>query len=286
MLFTGIADEAGKTVEAQIAAHKTLGQGWRYLELRTIDGVNVVHLVPVKFHEAFTAIKRAGFSVSCFASKIGDWSRPITGKFQDDVDDLTRAIPLMRQFGTRFIRVMSWPNDREYPLSPTKWRTQAIERMKRLADIAEHQDVILVHENCSGWGGQSAQNCLDLLKEIGSPNLKVLYDTGNPVQYGQDPWTYYETVRDLIAYVHIKDATRHPGDKEETYTLPGDGEGCVKDVLRDLYERGYKGFISIEPHLAAIIHQGKEAADPEEAFRNYVQYGQKLMEIVQEVYTT
>ncbi len=36
--------------------------------------------------------------------------------------------------------------------------------------------------------------------------------------------------------------------------MPGEGQGYVKEILRDLQARGYDGGISIEPHLAAVFH--------------------------------
>ena len=42
---------------------------------------------------------------------------------------------------------------------------------------------------------------------------------------------------------------------------------------------GYEGGVSIEPHLAAAVHLGKEATS-EEAYKIYVTYGRKLMEIM------
>jgi hypothetical protein len=44
---------------------------------------------------------------------------------------------------------------------------------------------------------------------------------------------------------------------------------------------GYDGGFSIEPHLAAIIHTGQQASSDEQLYNSYVNYGRKLMDIVQ-----
>lgn len=41
---------------------------------------------------------------------------------------------------------------------------------------------------------------------------------------------------------------------KETYTFCGEGEERVEDTLRHLLESGYEGGVSIEPHLAHVIH--------------------------------
>ncbi|NIA13452.1 MAG: TIM barrel protein [Nitrospiraceae bacterium] len=278
MFYSGISDEAGQAIDTQIKAHQELG--WDYLELRVIDGENLTAVSNEKFDEIYDKVTAAGMKVSCFGSAVANWARPITCDPQIDIDDLAAAIPRMQRFGTQFIRVMSYPNDKDCPLSDAEWRDEAIKRMKVLAKMAEDGGIILAHENCSGWGGLSAENSNTLLGEVDSPALKVVFDTGNPVTYGQDPWDYYKTVAKDIVYVHIKDARKVDG--EDTYTYCGEGDGRVKDIVGDLLGNGYEGGISIEPHLAAVIHTG-QTADPAKLYESYVEYGRRLMKIVDEV---
>ena len=185
----------------------------------------------------------------------------------------------MQRLGTPFIRVMSYPNDPKHPVSDSEWRDEAIARMKVLARMAEDGGITLCHENCSGWGGLSADNSNILLGEVNSPALKVVFDTGNPVTYGQDAWNYYQTVFNDIVYVHIKDAKKTEG--EELYTYCGEGDGYVPEIVADLLAKGYDGGFSIEPHLAAVIHTGQGAASEKALHDSYVEYGRRFMKIVE-----
>ncbi len=279
MFFSGISDEAGQPVDVQIKAHKELG--WDHLELRMIDGENVTAIDDAKFEMVCERLAEAGLKVSCFGSAIANWARPITSDPQTDIDDLARAIPRMQRLGVPFIRVMSYPNDKDNPMPDNEWRDEAIRRMKKLAAMAEDGGVILAHENCSGWGGLSAENSNILLGEVDSPALKVLFDTGNPVTYRQNAWDYYQKVYDDIVYVHIKDA-RIENDAE-VYTYCGEGDGYVKEIVGDLLAKGYDGGFSIEPHLAAIIHTGETTDDSSKLYDSYTEYGRRLMRIVEEV---
>ena len=146
---------------------------------------------------------------------------------------------------------------------------------------AEDGGIILAHENCSGWGGLSAENSNILLGEVDSPALKVVYDTGNPVSYKQDAWDYYQTVYEHIVYVHIKDANIVDG--EAVYCYCGEGQGRVKETIADLLSKGYTGGFSIEPHLAAIIHTGESTENLDELYNSYTKYGRTLMTIVDEI---
>lgn len=279
MFYSGISDEAGPDIQTQIKAHRELG--WTHLELRMVNGVNLTQLEDSAFDSVCTAIAGADMSVSCFASAIANWARPITCDPSVDENDLLNAIPRMHRLGTSFIRVMSYPNDPDHPLDEPAWRRESIRRMKNLAKIAEEGGVVMVHENCSGWGGLSAENSNILLGEVNSPALKVVFDTGNPVTYGQDSWEYYQAVRKDIVYVHIKDAKKING--EDHYCFCGEGNGCVKEIVGDLLAGGYQGGFSIEPHLAAVIHTGQQANSADHLYRSYTEYGRRLMKIMDAV---
>ncbi len=276
MYFTGIADEAGDDIGTQIKAHKELG--WHHIELRNISGVGVADLSDRAFDEVADRLGEAGLGISCFASQLCNWSRPITKHPDIDRHELARAIPRMQRAGCQFIRIMSyrnagWPED--------EWRAEVIARIGVLAAMAEDGGVTLVHENCDGWAGLGAEQSLELLEEVNSPALKLLWDTGNPVPHGQDPWEYYGAVKEHVVYVHIKDAVQEDG--KTVYTYPGEGDARVADVLKDLIGRGYRGGMSIEPHLAAVVHEGKAASAAESAYERYVEYGRRLMKLVERV---
>jgi len=134
-----------------------------------------------------------------------------------------------------------------------------------------------VHENCDGWGGLGPKQTLELLKAVGSPALKLVFDTGNTVAHGQDSWQYYAQVKPHVAYVHIKDYRKEGG--KAVAAFPGEGKGDVLKILCDLLS-WYDGGLSIEPHIAAVVHEGKESG-PEAMYSTYVEYGRRLMALVE-----
>ena len=276
MFFSGIADEASAPLAGQIDAHRELG--WKHVEMRSVDGVNVTDLCDEVFDDVAQKLTSAALAVSCFASQLGNWSRPIIKRPDIDAQELACAIPRMQQLGCRFIRTMSYPNA-GWPQQ--KWRDEAVARLKELASMAERGDVILVHENCEGWASQGPEQTLQLLERVGSGNLKLLWDTGNAVSHRQDTWAFYSAVRDHVVYVHVKDGVLE-GDSMR-YTYPAEGAGRVREVIGDLLERGYQGGFSIEPHMAAIVHEGKAASEADSAHQIYIEYGRRLMSLLDKV---
>ena len=117
MILTGIGDEAGNTIEAQIAATKELG--WKHLEMR---GVEVAghpkanfHDIPDKaFDTALAQLDKAGVGVYCFGSTIMNWAKKWDDPFEITLGEVKRAIPRMQRAGAKYVRIMSFkPGDDE-----------------------------------------------------------------------------------------------------------------------------------------------------------------------------
>ncbi len=272
--LSGIADEAADDIAGQIATHLELG--WSLIELRQIGGkqASTAQLSDDDFERAVDAIEEAGLRVSGFASAIGNWSRPISGEFQEDVNDLKLLTRRMKRTGTQFVRTMSWVGG---GVALEVWRDEGVRRYKALAEIAADAGVVLLHENCEGWGGLSGRHMREFLERVDHPSVGVLFDIGNTVAYGMDPVSTYAEVRDLIRYVHVKDCRRNPeGGKSSEFTLPGAGDASVREILRDLINSGYTAGVSIEPHVASIIHLGGSQASPEHRRASYLEYGRAL----------
>jgi len=132
---------------------------------------------------------------------------------------------------------------------------------------------------------------LKLLENV--PGLKLLFDTGNPVFTPdraqpkpwpqQDAWEFYQHVKPHIVHVHVKDAVWVPAKKDAEYRFPGEGDGHVRKILKDLLAGGYDAGISIEPHMAVVFHDHTVQSSPEVRYQNYVEYGRRLEKMVGEV---
>jgi sugar phosphate isomerase/epimerase len=283
MIFSGIADEAGSDILSQVKAHQQLG--WQHIELRLVNGKNIAGAVS---GQEFDMIRRVldenEMQVTGFASAIGNWSRHINDDFSIDLDELKTAIKRMRQLKVKYIRTMTWKGD---GVDEADWRNKAVRRCRELAKIAADSDIILAHENCEGWGGLSAQHMVELKDAVDSPNFKLLYDLGNTISHGYEPWEFFKIIRGHFDYIHIKDAKMNPaGGRSKDYSYCGEGDAMLKEILDVvLNEDGYDGIISIEPHVAAIVHLdgGNAEVSPEEKFSSYVKYGQMLQQLIAEV---
>jgi len=275
--LTGIADEGATEIHNQIAIHRELD--WNAIELRTVRGVNICEMADDDFAPVAEAIESAGFSVPAFGSAIANWSRPVTGDFARDREDLLRAAPRMHRLGTRYLRIMSYTSG---DLPEKEWASRAIKRVAELTRIAAGEGIVLVHENCDGWASQSPDRLARLLDEIPDPALQIVFDPGNPVAHGDPPESvcaFYRTARERIVHVHIKDCYLDPVTETVVHCYPGEGQCSVAEIVRDLEKTGYQGIYSIEPHMMVQIHR-TTAGDTEGMRAVYSEYAARAEQLL------
>ncbi|MGW9553240.1 sugar phosphate isomerase/epimerase family protein [Nocardiopsis sp. NPDC055551] len=277
--LAGIGDEAAPGLSSQLTAVRELE--WDLLELRTLDRVPLAALSEADFASAAERIRAAGVEVVAVAAKIGDWSRPITGDFALDVAELDVLARRCAVLGTRTVRIMSYPSGGS---NEPEWRREVRTRVRELVRRAEDAGLVLAHENCAGWAGEDADRALDLISHVDSPALRILFDTGNGVAHGYDAAAMLRPLVEYVTHVHVKDAIAAP-DGETAYVAPGEGEAGVEECLAILAGHGYRGALSIEPHLRLRPHLGAQGIDPgrgEEAA--FVEYGRTLEKLVDRVW--
>ncbi len=299
MYYTGFADEASAGIEGQIKATKELG--WKYIESRAIDGVNIHDIPEEKFEEVASKLEESGIEINCFGSAVANWSRsPLTDKdFQETTEQLKRALVRMKRMNCTMIRGMSFKAQWDRSAWDAEVEELVFRKVNYLVKMCEDAGVLYLHENCNNYGGMSWRHTLKLLDHVKSPNFKLVFDTGNPVlnfdrsegdalEKPQSAWVFYSHVKEFIHYVHIKDAifegkNNDGGFNRATFTFPGEGEGDVKQIVTDLLANGYDGGFSMEPHMKVVIHEESPEQNATKRFDNYVEYGRRFMKMVEDI---
>ncbi|MBI4657231.1 MAG: sugar phosphate isomerase/epimerase [Verrucomicrobia bacterium] len=288
MTLTGIGDEGANTIDGQIRATNELG--WKFIEMR---GVEVPGFPKANLHDipepAFGLVERklndAGVGIYCFGSTVMNWAKTVETPFEVTLAEVKRAIPRMQRLGTKFIRIMSFKPKEDDDRIPS----QVFERVREVTKMFLDAGLQPVHENCMNYGGMSWRHAQELLDKI--PGLKWVFDTANPIFNPdrskakpwpkQDPWEFWTQVRDHTVHIHVKDATWNPAKNDADYNFPGEGQGRVRDILKDAFARGYDAGISIEPHMVVVFHDAQSKASNEDAMRaNYVEYGRRLERLI------
>lgn len=240
--ISGFSDEIDEKITAQFEHLNKLGIS--YFEPRGINGINIADIDDVQLEELKNDMKKYGIKVSSIGSPIGKIG--INDEFEPHLEKLKRVIHIAKELGTKYIRIFSFfiPEGDK----PEKYRDEVMKRMKAMCDVAEKEGVILLHENEKQIYGDVATRCLDIFETVNSPVLKGVFDPANFVQVGEETYPKaFNMLKEHIVYMHIKDAL------ENGEVVPaGYGIGEVESIIKALYESGYEGFLSLEPHLGSF----------------------------------
>ncbi len=240
--ISGFSDEMDTSIVNQFETLNNLGI--KYFEARGIDGKNISELNDNEVMILKEKMDKYGIKVSAIGSPIGKVK--LTDDFDEHFKVFKRVVKTAKMLNAKYIRIFSFYHD------GVEWtkeeRSLVIIRLKQMIDYAIKNDVVLLHENEKDIYGDTAIRCKDLMDELYCDNFKAIFDPANFVQCGQDTKKAYKLLEPYIEYVHIKDAIG-----ENAKVVPsGYGDGNIEYILKSLFENGYNGFLSLEPHLGSF----------------------------------
>jgi sugar phosphate isomerase/epimerase len=241
--LSAFADEVTDDFLGQVRYLDSEGVG--FIEPRFINKKNIMDLTKNELREAQKMILDYGLKVSAIGSPIGKVR--LDEPFGPHLDKFKHAIELAVFFETPFIRMFSYyaPEGKNID----DYRDEVMERMAAKVELLKDVDVTMVHENEAKIYGHSAKNCAEIIETIASPKLRLVYDPANFV-WGEKITDNIEScwpvMKPYVVHVHIKDWKL--GSKD-VGSIPGEGNGQIKELLAELAAMNYNGCLTMEPHL-------------------------------------
>ncbi len=216
-----------------------------YIEPRFINKKNIMDITKDELNEAKKMIQDHGLKVSAIGSPIGKVK--LDEPFEPHLDKFKHAVDLAILFETPFIRMFSYYAPEGQNIDD--YRDQVMERMAAKVDVLKDVNVTMVHENEAHIYGHTAENCVDLIETINSPKLRLVYDPANFV-WGEKILDNVEScwpvMKPYVVHIHIKDWKL---GTEDVGSVPGEGDGQIKELLAELAAINYDGCLTMEPHL-------------------------------------
>ena len=242
--LAAFADEAGSDVEVQIRALQE--NGVPCLEIRGVGDKNITALTVDEAKELKKRLDDAGISVWSIGSPLGKIS--VGDEFASHLDTFKHTLELSRVLGAGNIRMFSF----FCPKGEAAYcRDIVFERLHQFCAAAQGSGITLCHENEKGIYGDTADRCLDILRNF--PAIKAVYDPANFLQCGEDTIRAWELLEPYIAYMHVKDV------REDGVVVPaGQGHGRIPELL-ERYEKMGGQVLTLEPHLA--VFKGLDALE-------------------------
>lgn len=232
-------------------------QGLKHVEIRMVDGKNVMDLPLERVDEIRREVEAKGLFVSALASPVFkcalDPNRKVAsgdtfGQQEESVEahfaKLDKAVEIAKRLGTNRIRIFSFWREE----NPSAYTEEIVEHLRKAAAVAEREGVMLLLENEPSCNGGFAAEVGEFVRRVDSPALKALWDPGNEAYGARNAYPDgYEAVKDVLAHVHLKDA-KEDGEGKRTCVPIGQGLVDYVSQIRALERDGYKGLFTIETH--------------------------------------
>ena len=251
-----LSDEVSK--DFREALDWIAAQQLHYVEVRMVDGVNVVNLADEGVEAVRREVVARGLRISALASPLFkcalDPSRPVAtgdlfGNAQEDLPThfakLRRTLEIARTLDVRFIRVFSFWRERD----PQAYETDVVTHLRDAAAQARRAEKVLLLENENTCNGGYAEEVARIVKGVDAPSVfRALWDPGNENYGGRSAFPEgYAHVKEILAHVHLKDVILEAGGRPRCVPI-GSGQVRYLDQLRALEEDGYPGLYCLETH--------------------------------------
>lgn len=223
----------------------TVDQGLAHVEIRMVDGMNILSLSDEQVERVHREVTRRGLFVSAVSSPLFkcslDPSRPMKtgdqfGNEETDVEThhemVHRAIRIAKMLNTKFIRIFSFWREQE----PDKYTDDIVSHLSKAAQVAEQEGIILLLENEHSCNGGYASEVATIVRRVNSPALKALWDPGNEERWSPSYPQGYDLVKEIIAHFHLK------------YWYVAKGAEPLHSQLKALRRDGYEGLYTLETH--------------------------------------
>lgn len=258
------SDEVGANIDKQINA--LMRNNLNGMEIRNVDGTNISDIMADKAKEVLKKLEDKGLRVWSIGSPIGKIN--INDPFEGHLEKFKHTLEIAEILKAEKIRLFSF----YMPVgeTPENYKEKVLNRLNSFVSVAKDYNITLCHENEKGIFGDIPERCAIIHKAL--PEIKAVFDPANFVQCNVNTLDAWETLKEYVDYMHIKDA-----DNDGIIVPAGKGVGNIRQLAEDYLSRGGNTF-TMEPHLFDFdglknLEQANEAtkiggafADADEAF--------------------
>ena len=182
-------------------------------------------------------LERMHLGIPCLTSSCYLFDRSNIDFYMQEGRD---CIDLAQKLGAPYIRVLGDANP-----EPGKGidADYVAENLNMLADYADGKGIKVLIETNGIYA--DSDELAKLMAKLKSSNTGVLWDVHHPYRFfGEAAEKTYNTLKDHICFVHLKDSRMENG--KVRYKMMGYGDVPVRDALLLLKKNGYGGYVSLE----------------------------------------
>ena len=216
------------------------------VELRTVWNKPIQYFSASDIETVRRSLGEHGLAVAAIASPVFKCELDNDAEHREHLEFVRNCCWIANELGTSIVRVFTfWKHG---PSSHVWERMKS--KFRHAIPIARDAGITLAIENEPSTYCATAAETAQLVKELDSPTVKVVWDPCNEVfaEEGITPYPdAYRKVEGMTVHVHMKDGKKEAKGKAQM-TPVGEGVVDLKGQLVDLLGRGYQGYISLETH--------------------------------------
>ena len=222
-----------------------------YIEVRKLAGGRFPRVSDDELATFQALIQDAGLQVSGVSPGLCKCPVDDPSVEPDLAELLPRACEWALRLGTDLVSAFAFRRD-ESATPPA----EVAEKLAAMAEKTAAYGCRLSLENEAGCWGATGTEAADLIRQIATPHLSLLWDPGNAARAGAlSPYPdEYVDLADLVTHVHLKNC------KDGQWSLIDDGIIDWPGQLAALAKDGYDGYLVIETHLKELP-DGLQAID-------------------------
>ena len=201
-----------------------------------------IRLIDIRYQIEESGIKIAGIMA------YPDFTNPDHIQRNKEMDILKHNLETAAILGAEFVRITAGQNHKG--LSREKGIELAVNGILNAVELSRQYNIKLLYENHakpSVWEypdfNLPTDIFLEIFEDVKKSGIGVLFDTANPLVFGDDPFIVLNAVYDKVECVHISDIKNR--GKQEMVVI-GTGIVPIPDILSFLRRSNYTGWISIE----------------------------------------
>ncbi|MBP88996.1 MAG: sugar phosphate isomerase [Planctomycetaceae bacterium] len=228
--------------------------GWCFKPMSAVElakacvDIGLIAIEGISWND-YPAVKKLGLEISLVSShgfKTGPFSRdnhePIIRKLREAID---KAVEV------GCASVITFTGMREKGVTDEQGAKNCVDCWKQVIDYAEEHKINLALEHLNsrddshpmkghpGYFGDDVDLCVDLIRKVDSPNMKLLFDVYHVQIMNGDVIRRIKQYKDVIGHYHT---AGNPGRAELDETQ----EINYPAVMKAIVETGYKGYVAQE----------------------------------------
>ena len=261
MKIGAIAQHVSEDLDYSIGAIKSMGL--EYVEFCGAWDLPAGQHNGDQTDEIVRIIESHGLPVSCVSPRcfymLPLLSTEITDEaYQADLAVFRSSMSLAKRLGTNLVRALPFQRppvlfgsngaERALAYQNRAW-PKFLKLLEPIVEAAESEGITIAIETGFETMASSCALAARMVRDMGSQNLRVMLDTGNNLYSTEIPYPEaYETIRDYLVHIQVKDARVDVKEARVDFCPLGDGDlaNYLQPLADALRRDGYDGVVSLE----------------------------------------